>query len=234
MKAGKGTVSDMEHHMSIQTLKRLPIYLTLLKEKQQSGTVNISAGAIAQELGLVEIQVRKDLACVSNGGKPRVGYVLDALVRDIEHALGYDNARDAVLVGAGKLGKALLSYGGFREYGLNIVAAFDIDERRCGTDESGKRILPMEDMKELCERMSIKIGIITVPAVCAQQVCDKLVDAGVIALWNFAPTHLKAPDNIMIKSENMAGSLAQLSRHLDEKLHAQEPHVPADKTIQYN
>jgi redox-sensing transcriptional repressor len=211
----------MEHHMSIQTLKRLPIYLNLLREKKNEGVTQVSAGMIAQELGLVEIQVRKDLACVSQGGKPRIGYAMDGLIADIEHALGYDNTRDAVLVGAGKLGRALLAYEGFCNYGLNIVAAFDANESLCGVDSSGKQILPMEQLGELCRRMNIRIGIITVPAACAQQVCDTLVEAGVLALWNFAPTHLKAPENIMIRSENMAGSLAELSRHLDQKLHGE-------------
>ena len=205
----------MDNYISLQTLKRLPTYLELLREKQQAGVATISSGTIAKELGLVEIQVRKDLACVSQGGRPRVGYILEDLIGDISHALGHDNTKDAVLIGAGKLGAALLSYEGFQKYGLNIVAAFDTDPAKQGTDEHGKHIFPMSVMMGLCLRMNIRIGIITVPSAHAQEVCDMLVEAGVVAIWNFAPTHLKAPDHILIKNENMAGSLAELSMHLD-------------------
>ncbi len=208
----------METKMSLQTLQRLPGYLNLLKEKQKMGLVNVSAGAIAKELGLGEIQVRKDLACVSCGGKPKIGYITTDLISDIELALGYDKIDDAVLVGAGKLGRALLSYKGFQEYGLHIVAAFDSDESLCGTDESGKPILPLDKMQDLCQRLRIRIGIITVPAAAAQKVCDILVASGVIAIWNFAPIHLKTPDGILVKNENMAVSLAELSKHLAENL----------------
>jgi redox-sensing transcriptional repressor len=196
----------------------MPTYLSLLKGKRESGTVYVSAGSISAELGLVEIQVRKDLAAVSDGGRPKVGYVVADLILDIEKALGYNNINDAVLVGAGKLGKALLAYDGFREYGLNIVAAFDADPSVCGADGSGKPILPVEKLKKLCQRLKVHIGIITVPASAAQAVCDMLVDSGVVAVWNFAPAHLRANDGILIKSENMAASLAVLSNHLSEKI----------------
>lgn len=207
----------MEAKIPMQTLQRLPLYLTWLKDKHRSGAANISAGAIAAELGLVEIQVRKDLACVSSGGKPRIGYLIGDLITDIESALGYNNINEAVLVGAGRLGKALMGYEGFREYGLRIVAAFDTDESEIGTECGGTPIFPMEKLTDLCKRMNIRIGIITVPASHAQEVCDRLVESGVVAVWNFAPTHLKAPDHILIRSENMAASLAILSNHLNEQ-----------------
>lgn len=208
----------MEQKISTKTLQRLPIYLNLLKQKQEKGVVNISAGIIAEELGLVEIQVRKDLASVSKGGKPKIGYVLSELAADIELALGYGNKNDAVLIGAGKLGKALLGYNGFKEYGLNIVAAFDTDKSAVGTDENGTKILHADELEELCRRMNIRIGIITVPAQNAQAVCDRLINVGVIAVWNFAPTHLKTPAGILVKNENMAVSLAELSKHLTDSI----------------
>ncbi|MEG1524570.1 MAG: redox-sensing transcriptional repressor Rex [Clostridia bacterium] len=208
----------MSTNISTQTLQRLPLYLNFLKEKKKSKAVNISSSAIAEELGLVDIQVRKDLASVSNGGKPKVGYIIENLIIDIKIALGYDNTNDAVLIGAGNLGKALLSYEGFSEYGLNIVAAFDTNAGVINEIVNGKLILQVDKLKNLCQRMKIHIGIITVPAECAQSVCNMLVESGVVAIWNFAPTHLKAPENIMIKSENMAASLAVLSKHLTEKI----------------
>lgn len=208
----------MIQSVSTQTLQRLPAYLRYLKSLSKYGAMNISAKAIADALELGEIQVRKDLASVSSGGRPKIGYIKEDLINAINTYLGYDNISDAVLVGAGKLGRTLLAYDGFEEYGLNIVAAFDTDDNIIGESEKGRKIFPADKLKELCERMNIRIGIITVPAQNAQSVCDMLVEAGVLAIWNFAPTHLKVPDNILVRSENMAASLAVLSKHLAEKI----------------
>lgn len=208
----------METRISRKALQRLPIYLSLLKEKRRAGQSNTASSAIAAELGLTEIQVRKDLAAVSKGGRPRLGYVVTDLIRDIEKALGYDNVHDAVLVGAGKLGRALMEYQGFQEYGINIVAGFDICPDRDGPNDGGKPVYPMEKLPDLCRRLKIHMGIITVPAASAQDVCDMLVANGVIAIWNFAPTRLKTPDYILVKTENMAASLAVLSNHLVETM----------------
>lgn len=208
----------MSQPISKQTLQRLPLYLNYLKNLSKEGALNVSAKAIADALDLGEIQVRKDLAQVSSGGKPRIGYLLADLIRDLEVFLGYDDINDAVLVGAGRLGRALLSYGGFQEYGLNIVAAFDTDPAVVGQTENGKPIFSLNKLEDLCRRMKIKIGIITVPAEYAQEVCDKLVACGVLAIWNFSPSHLSVPEEILVKTENMAASLAILSKHLSEKI----------------
>lgn len=207
----------MSKPISAQALSRLPAYLHYLKALPPEKNAKISAKALGLRLGYGEIQVRKDLAAVSDGGKPKLGYAVSELIHDIEAFLGYDSVNDAVLVGAGKLGKALMSYEGFRTNGLNIVAAFDSDQEKCGKDESGKQILPLDKMENLCRRMKIRIGIITVPASQAQQVCNLLVSGGVEAVWNFAPTHLSVPEGVILKSENMAASLAVLSKHLAEK-----------------
>lgn len=210
----------MAQVVSKQTLERLPTYLYYLKSLMHTETLtNISAKSIAESLGLGEIQVRKDLASVSSGGKPKVGYVIKDLVLDLEVFLGYNNVNDAVIIGAGKLGKALLEYDGFKEYGLNIVAAFDIDKNVTLEPENGGKVLPLETLKDFCKKTNIRIGIITVPAKHAQAVCDILVDCGVRAIWNFAPSHLFAPDDILVKNENMATSLAMLSKHLTEKFY---------------
>ncbi len=207
----------MQKPVSIQTLQRLPIYLHYMKSLPPEKSANISAKTLGSALNYGEIQVRKDLSAVSDGGKPKVGYCTAELIQDIETYLGYNDVNDAVLVGTGKLGSALLSYEGFRAYGLNIVAAFDSDPSKCGKDASGKQILPIDKLENLCRRMNIKIGIITVPVFSAQCVCDKLMKGGVEAIWNFAPTHLSVQDGVLLKSENMASSLAVLSKHLSEK-----------------
>lgn len=208
----------MAQKISNSVLKRLPVYLSYLKALPESAPENISATTLAAALGMGEVQVRKDLALVSDGGRPKIGYHRAGLVEDIEQFLGYDNTNDAVLIGAGKLGRALLGYGGFSEYGLNIVAAFDSCDALAGMDTSGKPILPLSALEDLCSRRKILIGIITVPAVHAQEVCNLLIANGIKAIWNFAPTHLDVPDHILVQNENMATSLAVLSKHLSAQM----------------
>lgn len=204
--------------ISKSTVKRLPLYLSYLKSLPEDGPIHISATALAAALGMGEVQVRKDLALISNGGRPKIGYRREGLIRDIENFLGYANTNDAVLVGAGKLGRALLGYSGFAEYGLNIVAAFDSNDALIGTSKSGKPIMHMSRLDEFCAKHKIRIGIITVPSEYAQGVCNRLIANGILAIWNFAPTHLDVPDHILVQSENMAASLAILSKHLSEQV----------------
>jgi redox-sensing transcriptional repressor len=203
--------------VSKQTLARLPQYLSYL-ESLSEGVRSISATGIAAALGLNQVQVRKDLASVSSSGKPKVGYMRRDLIREIKAFLGYDSADEAVIVGAGKLGRALMGYVGFKDYGLNILAAFDSNDSMIGEDENGHQILPIEVLKDTCQRLGVRIGIITVPAPAAQAVCDQLIDAGVLAIWNFAPVRLVVPEGILVQNENMASSLAILSNHLAEKM----------------
>jgi len=201
--------------VSKSVLKRLPVYLSYLRSLPENGTPYISATALANALGMGEVQVRKDLALVSDGGRPKIGYFRESLIEDISQFLGYDNTTDAILVGAGKLGQALLGYGGFEAYGLNILAAFDVNP---ASTETRKPILPMEELDAFCRANQILMGIITVPAQCAQQVCDQMISCGIKAIWNFAPIHLDVPDNILVQHENMATSLAVLSMHLQVQI----------------
>jgi len=203
--------------ISKAVLKRLPAYLAYLKSIPDSASPNISATALANALSMGEVQVRKDLAMVSSGGRPKVGYNRLSLIDDIEQFLGYDNTTDAVLIGAGKLGQALLDYKGFDAYGLNILAAFDVNPAVVQTGE-GKPILPMEELEAFCRKNKVLMGIITVPAAHAQGVCDALVKSGIKAIWNFANTHLEVPGNILVQYENMATSLAVLSMHLQAQI----------------
>ena len=216
MRNSKNTVQGI----SRQALLRLPNYLNYLKKLQSEGVQTVSAPKIAAALGQNEVQVRKDIAFVrSCAGKPKTGFDTTQLVRDLESFLGYDNVNEAVLVGAGQLGRALLNYKGFAEYGVHIVAAFDTDEtltaQTFGTEQ---RIFPMEKLEDLCERMRIHIGIVTVPAESAQAVCDKLVACGIRAILNFAPTHITVPQGILLQNENIASSLAVLSAHLKKTM----------------
>ena len=207
----------MNKKISKSVLRRLPGYHSYLKSIQDSDSPYISATAIANALDMGEVQVRKDLAMVSDGGRPKVGYVREHLIEDIEQFLGYDNTTDAILVGAGRLGQALLGYNGFDEYGLNILAAFDIRPETKRKD-SGKPILPLDQMVPFCQEHKILMGIITVPTEFAQEACDRMIQAGIKAIWTFAPKHLEVPDHVMVHNENMANSLAILSMHLQAQM----------------
>lgn len=203
--------------VSKQTLQRLPAYLNYLKGPGAQCGRHVSATTIAEALGLNDVVVRKDLASVSSLGRPKVGYARSELIGELERFLGYDNTQDAILVGAGKLGQALLAYSGFPQYGLNILAAFDSDPSLAETQVAGKKVLPMEKMPGVCRRVGVHIGIITVPGEHAQQVCDQLIESGILAVWNFANAHLNVPEGILVQNENMAVSLALLSNHLRER-----------------
>ena len=207
--------------ISKSVLKRLPGYLAHLKSLPEE-IENISATTLANALGMGEVQVRKDLAMVCQCGRPKVGYPRERLIEDISRFLGYDNTTDAILVGAGKLGQALLGYSGFEAYGLNVLAAFDVKPFAKLTDE-GKPVYDLEQLEQFCRDNNILMGIITVPAQYAQGVCDKLIASGIKAIWNFAPTHLDVPENILVQNENMATSLAVLSMHL-------QAHIKEKKT----
>ena len=203
--------------ISKAVLKRLPGYLSYLKTMQPGASPYISATALANALGMGEVQVRKDLAMVSDGGRPKIGYLRERLIDDLEQFLGYDNTTDAVLIGAGKLGQALLGYSGFDAYGLNILAAFDANPAVEKTVD-GKPIYPISQLESFCKINKVLMGIITVPAEYAQSVCDQLIACGIKAIWTFAPTHFEVPEHILVQYENMATSLAVLSMHLQAQI----------------
>lgn len=203
--------------ISKSVLKRLPGYLAYLKSLPEGSATYISATALASALGMGEVQVRKDLAMVCDGGRPKIGYLRERLIEDISQFLGYDNTTDAILVGAGKLGQALLGYSGFEAYGLNILAAFDAAPMADQTDD-GKPIYPISQLESFCRAHNVLMGIITVPGKFAQEVCEKLIENGIKAVWNFAPVHLDVPANILVQNENMATSLAVLSMHLQAQI----------------
>ena len=165
----------------------------------------VSATAIAKGLELGEVQVRKDLSAVCGKGKPKIGYDRDVLLYSLESALDTRSGCEAVIVGAGKLGKALLGFGGFSDYGISIGKAFDIRN-----DEGSPDVLPIEELPSYCSLHQIGIGIICVPPDAAQEAADLLVKSGVRAIWCFATVSLKLPETVKVQYENLALSLAHL------------------------
>lgn len=203
--------------MSRATIGRMPLYLRFLQEENQKGEKYISSAVIAQNIPVSAVLVRKDLALVSSRpGKPRLGFVVAGLIADIEKFLGYDNLSDAVVVGAGGLGKAFLGYEGFRNNGLNIVAAFDVSPEVIGEKIAGKTVYPLDDFENFVGEHKINIGIITVPKAAAQETLDRMAKAGIKAVWNFAPAPLRAPKGVILKNEDLSASLALLAGELSK------------------
>ena len=165
------------------TLSRLPLYYSLVSRLQTEGVSYVSSALIAQHLNLNSVLVRKDLARVSSvEGKPRTGFEVTQLLKDMINYLGYNKLDEAILVGVGSMGRILLTNSKFEKFGLNIVVGFDKDPYLCGLQLEGKHILPMEKMESLVQRMGIRIGIITVPDDQAQDVCDQMVKCGIKAI----------------------------------------------------
>jgi redox-sensing transcriptional repressor len=203
------------------TLRRLPIYYQYLKRMQaEKGCEFISSTQIGSDLKMLPIQVRKDLQVTEAAGKPKLGYDVAELIRTIEAFLGWNNTTDGYLVGVGHLGSALLGYQGFREYGLNLIAAFDADECKVGTEIHGTTIFPVSKLPNMIKRMGIKIGVLTVPEKSAQTLADSMVKAGIRAIWNFSPVKINVPAHVIVQHENLASSLVVLSRKLAEALKA--------------
>lgn len=198
--------------VSRKLLRRLPVYLHYMKTLPEE-MENISATRMARDLGFGDVLVRKDLSKVSDGGRRKLGYVREALIQDIETFLDMNTTTCAIVVGAGKLGQALMDYEGFPKSGMHILAGFDLNPNLKRTT-GNKPIYGMDQLDAFCHCYSISIGIITVPAEHAQSVCNKLIASGIRAIWNFSPTHLVVPEDVVIQSENLAVSLTSLRMQL--------------------
>ena len=203
----------MTKNINTQTLSRLPLYfnyLTSLPDERKSG--NISATAIAEALGLNDVQVRKDLASVSRGGRPKVGYSTSELMGDIGRFLGFENHDGVVVAGMGNLGRAMLECNGFADYGFDILCGFDCNRELVGSKINGRPVRDISEMSGFCRQNGIKIGIITVPESSAQEVCDNMAEAGIEYILNFAAVHLNAPEGVTVHNENISLTLAMLAR----------------------
>lgn len=204
--------------ISKRQIERYPVYLKYLLSLKGGRNKNVSSPMIAKALGYSEEQVRKDLQIVSKQtGKPNRGRNIDELIKDIQSFLGYDHFEGAVIVGVGHLGKAFMNYSGFMSFGLNIVAGFDVDPNLIGTKIRGRQIYDLYSLGKIVNRLNIKIAILAVPQDNAQMVVNQLVNCGIEAIWNFVPTHIDVPENVVVENVNLASSLAVLSHKLHTK-----------------
>jgi redox-sensing transcriptional repressor len=193
------------------SVRRLPSYLHIIRQAERNRDFYISGTVIAQELNLEPIQVRKDLAITGIVGKPKKGYPVEELIKAIEHYLGWDQNHVAVLVGAGNLGSALMGYQEFQRHGLRIVAAFDTDPQKVGSQVHGVPVRAMENLEQGIKAISAEIAILTVPSPFAQATAESLVRAGITSIWNFTNTKLKVPDQIVVQREDLSSGYALLS-----------------------
>ncbi len=196
--------------ISKATLGRMPLYLRFLRTLPAS-VPEISATTLAKGLDLGEVQVRKDLASVCGSGKPKVGYRVNELIECVEDLLSEKKPKEAVIVGAGKLGMALLDHAGFSEFGLKVTKAFDIDPAKCGGD-----VLPLSELKSYCTLHQIELGILTVQPSAADDAAKEMIRCGIRAIWCFSADQLKVPEDVMVQYENLALSLAYLHYRLNE------------------
>jgi redox-sensing transcriptional repressor len=193
------------------SVRRLPSYLHIIQQAQRNGDYYISGTVIAMELNLEPIQVRKDLAITGIIGKPKKGYPVDALIAAIEHYLGWDESHQAVLVGAGNLGSALMGYQEFQLHGLHVIAAFDTDPAKVGSKIHGVSILSMDRLEESIKSFKAETAILTVPSPFAQATSETLVRSGIISIWNFTNQKLKVPDTVVVQREDLSSGYALLS-----------------------
>jgi redox-sensing transcriptional repressor len=197
-------------NFSASTVRRFPSYLPVIRDLQQEGKEFVSAAVIAEVLELDPVQVRKDLAMTGIAGTPQKGFPIEDIIYAIEHYLGWDSTSDAVLVGTGNLGSALLGYKGFLHHGLHIMAAFDIDPRKIGVRIHSIKILNAKTMDIQIKNFGVKIAILTVPAESAQETADVLVSAGIEGIWNFTGVKLKVPGNVVVQQEDLSAGYAML------------------------
>lgn len=202
---------DSMEPLPLPTIRRYPAYLREIRAMIQRGEQHVSSAVLAEKLGLDQVLTRKDLAMAGVPGKPRCGYPAKKLEAAVVHALGWDNATDAILVGTGSLGQALLGYRGFAEHNLSISVAFDADPEKIQKEIHGVMVRSMKDLPALVKRLQIRLGILTVPRAAAQTCASAMVEAGITGIWNFTTEQLEVPEDVIIQNVDLAESLAVLS-----------------------
>lgn len=190
---------------------RLSLYLRELRHLLKAGKSTVSSSELGGMLGFTDAQVRKDLAYFGHFGHPGIGYRCEELVAAIRGILGTDQEWTVAMVGVGNLGQALLGYRGFSSQGFQIVAAFDVDTKKIGALIEGVPVYHLGRLPEVVRGQSIQLGLISVPAMAAQSVADRLVEAGVAGIVNFAPVTLSLPEEVAVVGVDLATELEQLT-----------------------
>ncbi|MDQ3222287.1 MAG: redox-sensing transcriptional repressor Rex [Gemmatimonadota bacterium] len=193
------------------TVRRLSLYLRFLEEFEGQGIGTVSSGALASRGGTTSAQVRKDLSFFGSFGKRGLGYPVPELADQLREILGLKRRYRVGMIGAGKIGSALVQYRGFKQRGFDIVAIFDRDPAKIGTQWNGLTVLDVDVLEAEVARRSIDMAVLVTPAESAQPVTDRLIALGVKAILNFAPVQLTVPDDVVVKTVNLALELETLS-----------------------
>jgi redox-sensing transcriptional repressor len=209
--------SDRWRSVPEATVARLAVYLRALTSMADQGTITVSSEALATAAGVNSAKLRKDLSHLGSYGTRGVGYDVGTLIEQLSRALGLTQHRSVALVGIGNLGHALAGYGGFATRGFRIAALFDADPARVGERINGMVVRHIDDLDEVVRAECVSIGVIATPAGAAQDVCDRLVAAGVTSILNFAPAVLSVPDNVDVRKVDLAVELQILSFHEQRK-----------------
>ena len=197
------------------TLRRLPWYLSNIKLMKEKGEQYVSSTQISKEINIDASQIAKDLSYVNISGRTRVGYNIDALIGVLESFLGFTNMHKAFLFGVGSLGAALLRDSGLHHFGLEIVAAFDVNPELVGKDLNGIPIFHSDDFEAKMKEYDVNIGVLTVPINIAQEITNKMVDGGIKAVWNFTPFRIRVPENIVVQNTSLYAHLAVMFNRLN-------------------
>ena len=197
------------------TLRRLPWYLSVCRLLKARGETFVSSTRLSKETNIVASQIAKDLSFVDVVGRTRVGYEIDNLLEVLENFLGFTSMHKAFLFGVGRLGGALLNDSGLRQFGLEIVAAFDTNPRLVGHSISGIPVYHISDLEKEMRRHTVKIGVLTVPINSAQEVADRMVVWGIKAIWNFTPLRIRVPDDIVVQNTSLYAHLSLMFKRLD-------------------
>jgi len=199
------------------TLRRLPWYLSYVRMLDNAGIEFVSSTQISQQLNVASSQIAKDLSFLNIRGKTRIGYEVHSLMRELEDFLGFTRQHDAVVIGTGSLGAALMQDRGLSQYGLNIVAGFDIRSEIIGRQEGGIPVHDIAHLSDWQQTHNASIAIITVPVDHAQEVADLAIASGITALWNFTPYRIKAPDHVVIANTSIYAHLAIIYNRMINK-----------------
>lgn len=201
------------------TVRRLSLYLRFLEEFEEQGIATVSSGALAQRGGTTSAQVRKDLSFFGSFGKRGLGYAVPELAARLREILGLGRRYNVVVVGAGKIGSALVQYRGFPKRGFDIRAIFDVDPAKIGHPWNGLTVQDVRRMEHLLNGQEIDIAVLVTPPEAAQPLADRLVALHIKAILNFAPVQLIVPDDVSVKNVNLALELEALSyalRHRED------------------
>ena len=204
-------------HIADSTVRRLSTYLRFLEEFEARGLATISSDELARQGGTTSAQVRKDLSFFGSFGKRGLGYSVPELAGRIREILGLGREWRVIIIGAGKIGAALAQYHGFRERGFTILAAYDANPEKVGRTLEGIEVRDIDRLEKDVQRERPDIAVLTVPAVAAQALLDRVVKTGIKAVLNFAPTQLQAPSDVAVKTVNMAMELEGLSYALTNR-----------------